>query len=133
MILNQTFSATRAQSLDPRARRDGPIDFDFNDPPCRTPVLCNKYAIDDLDIKQASTMKRHGAQSMSTMPRPQPSNNKYNEARGGLGGGGGRFEQTPHTSPPLQHRYMPDEDFEMQPIRKNKRRERHGNLFYMIV
>lgn len=113
------FTAIRAQSLDPRARRDQPSDFNFDELPCKTPVLCNKYAIDELDNVQNSS-KRPNLRSQS-MPRQQHHHN-FDVIEN-------RFEPTPPKmlSPPQQHHlYVPEDEYEMQPIRKSKRREK-GN------
>ncbi|XP_037029867.1 uncharacterized protein LOC119069810 [Bradysia coprophila] len=108
--------AIRAQSLDPRARRDQPTDFDFDELPCKTPVLCNKYAIDELDNVESG--KRPNLRSQS-MPRQQHHHN--------FGVIENRFEPTrPNMLSPQQqhHLYLPEDEYEMQPVRKNKRRER---------
>lgn len=111
------FTAIRAQSLDPRARRDQPSDFNFDELPCKTPVLCNKYAIDELDNVQ--TGKRPNLRSQS-MPRQQ-----HNHHFDGVVEN--RFEPSPPKMPSPQqqnHLYLPEDEYEMQPIRKHKRRQK---------
>lgn len=56
----------RAQSLDRRMfRQDSQmIDMD-DDSPCKTPILCNKYALDDVDDQDGrSTRPNPRSQSM---------------------------------------------------------------------
>lgn len=116
------FTAIRAQSLDPRARRDQPTDFNFDELPCKTPVLCNKYAIDELDNVPHS--KRTNLRSQS-MPRQQHHHQQHHHHNFGVIEN--RFEPSPPKmlSPQQQnHLYLPEDEYEMQPIRKNKRRER---------
>lgn len=54
----------RAQSLDPRGRRE--MAGEFND--IKVPVLCNQYAIDELFREQDVTRRQHNDRSRS-MPR----------------------------------------------------------------
>lgn len=131
----------RAQSLDPRGRREQNMDFDFNEPPCKTPVLCNKYAMEDID--DMSNGKRSNMRCQS-MPR-QPSKfaggeiNRYNTLSPNQWPshyGSSYYNQYNHQPQHQQHQLyrQPDEDFEVQqPVKKNKRRERHGSLEIDLV
>lgn len=121
------FTAIRAQSLDPRARRDHPTDFDFDELPCKTPVLCNKYAIDELD-------NVHGGNKRPTNLRSQSMPRQHQHHNHNFGVIENRFEPTPPKILPSHqqhHLYLPEDEYEMQPVRKNKRRER-GKLKRII-
>lgn len=121
----------RSQSLDRRARRDTP-DPDFDqEPPFKTPVLCNKYAIDELDRGTNRRKNPHASrfqnrirnnQSRSqSVPRPLYGNQL----------------DLPSPSPPRRsqssYNYSNYDDFnddlEMQPVKKiHKRKDRPGEI-----
>uniref|UniRef100_A0AAG5D1E0 Potassium channel domain-containing protein n=1 Tax=Anopheles atroparvus TaxID=41427 RepID=A0AAG5D1E0_ANOAO len=61
---------TRAQSLDRRAFRQDSHMIDMDDEsPCKTPILCNKYAIDDVDEIGRQTRPNPRSQSMPRQAR----------------------------------------------------------------
>jgi hypothetical protein len=99
----------RGQSLDRRMMRREPAALDF-DPMCKAPVLCNRYAIEEMDRK--TDRKQQYARSQS-MPRQSPG---YGDRLAVPGG---------------QQRYaINDEDVE-QPVpsrSKGKRRDRSGKF-----
>lgn len=102
----------RAQSLDRRMHKKDPIELENEKDMTKTPVLCNKYAIDELDRE---SFKRAEIRCQS-LPRPRTRD---------------RLQPVASPSPPPQHRmremnpyYMDDNCLEMQPIKKHRRRER---------
>jgi hypothetical protein len=103
--------ALRVASLDRRMMRRDPImlGFDNNEPPLRTPVLCNKYALEDSDEKGEAKRSPHSrSQSM-------PRQSRYGDRLVPPG---------PDNAPPGYD----DNDMEMQPMRNKgrKMRERSG-------
>jgi hypothetical protein len=91
-------------------REPAVIDFD-QDPMCKTPVLCNRYAIEELDRK--NNRKQNYSRSQS-MPRQSP-------------GLGDRLSVPPHEMGQQHQRYRMDDEVEtQQPLRKGRRRERSG-------
>ncbi|XP_055627642.1 uncharacterized protein LOC129769404 [Toxorhynchites rutilus septentrionalis] len=77
--------AARAQSLDRRMFRRDPqmVDFDEEGVPGKTPILCNKYALDDMEERESQAGMRTGrADSHSpTNPRSQsmPRQSRYGD------------------------------------------------------
>lgn len=121
----------RAQSLDPRGgRREAQMDLKFDDPSCKTPVLCNQYAIDELDNIQNGKIQNIRSQSM---PRQQT---KYAGGNERDRYAHDRSMQPSHVVPVhSQYRHkseqhdlyrQPEDDIEMIPVKKHRRRERHG-------
>lgn len=131
IVFCDDLTALRAQSLDPRGFREQPKDFD-DDP--QAPVLCNKYAIDNMDnnskvlnfrcqsmprnynkYKNQSAADTH-QEDFTNMQEIQypPQNNRHSQ----------QLPQFPHSQNQL---YRQDDDFDLQnTIKKNKRRERQG-------
>lgn len=119
----------RAQSLDPRGRRAGGGDQDHQFPVDKeevkkTPILCNKYALENID-----DIRHHKQLPMSLRSQSLPRAPK---------GRHDRLDLAP-PSPPAHHHnnrhgrrshYYDDEidnnDLELQPVRRPKRRERSG-------
>lgn len=138
MIVCDEPTAIRAQSLDPRGFREHPKDFD-DDP--QAPVLCNKYAIDNMDnnskvlnfrcqsmprnynkYKNQSAADIHPPESINTQEMQYLSHNSRHSQQ---------LPEIPHSQNQL---YRQDEDFDLQNnIKKNKRRERQGRLCLRIL
>ncbi|CAO1441973.1 unnamed protein product [Diamesa serratosioi] len=101
----------RVHSLDRRMLRRDPVMIDFEqEPPCKTPVLCNKYAMDDLDERGIMRdAKRSPNIRSQSMPRQS-----------------GRYGDRLTPAGRADNRSVYDEnDIEMQPMRnKGRKRER---------
>uniref|UniRef100_A0A182JH82 Potassium channel domain-containing protein n=1 Tax=Anopheles atroparvus TaxID=41427 RepID=A0A182JH82_ANOAO len=70
VLSHYKFPGTRAQSLDRRAFRQDSHMIDMDDEsPCKTPILCNKYAIDDVDEIGRQTRPNPRSQSMPRQAR----------------------------------------------------------------
>ena len=105
-------------------RRD-PVMIDFeHEPPCKTPVLCNKYALEDMDEREVGSKRSPNTRSQS-MPRQL----RY----------GDRLLPPGHQADRMP--IYEDNDLDMQPIRKGRKpRERQGMflvsrlfvLFYLV-
>ncbi|CAO1434317.1 unnamed protein product [Diamesa hyperborea] len=108
---NRGGAALRVHSLDRRMLRRDPVMIDFEqEPPCKTPVLCNKYAMDDLDERgMTRDAKRSPNIRSQSMPRQS-----------------GRYGDRLTPAGRADNRSVYDEnDIEMQPIRnKGRKRER---------
>lgn len=124
----------RAQSLDPRGRRD----YDPGD--LGAPVLCNQYAIDDLK-RESESRDPHPQQSQQKYQRAKSMPRQPHQRRGSDLGvyqppaiiesraqtlqppeRSNHYEQTNFLTPPID-----DEFFEMQPIgRKHHKRKEKG-------
>lgn len=103
-------ASLRVQSLDRRQMRRDPVMIDFeHEPPTKTPVICNKYAMDDVEEREMGSKRSPNARSQS-MPR--------------------QIRYGDRLLPPGQSDRLPiyeDNDLEMQPIRKGRKpRERQG-------
>lgn len=100
-------------------RRD-PVMIDFEqEPPCKTPVLCNKYAMDDLDERgMTRDAKRSPNIRSQSMPRQS-----------------GRYGDRLTPAGRADNRSVYDEnDIEMQPIRnKGRKRERPGMCCFSVA
>lgn len=100
-------------------RRD-PVMIDFEqEPPCKTPVLCNKYAMDDLDERgMTRDAKRSPNIRSQSMPRQS-----------------GRYGDRLTPAGRAENRSVYDEnDIEMQPIRnKGRKRERPGMCCFFVA
>lgn len=100
-------------------RRD-PVMIDFEqEPPCKTPVLCNKYAMDDLDERgMTRDAKRSPNIRSQSMPRQS-----------------GRYGDRLTPAGRADNRSVYDEnDIEMQPIRnKGRKRERPGMCCFFVA
>lgn len=118
-------------------RPEQPIEFDNNDPTCRTPVLCNKYAIDIPDsVLDEKRGNHHPSQSLAVNTH----NNRYGSSSRGRNDTVNRKcepPQRPSPSPPpppnRYNRFSPEEEFDLHPIRKNRRREKYGNIHLDIL
>lgn len=130
------YTAIRAQSLDPRGFREPAKDFD-DDP--HAPVLCNKYAIDNMDNNskvlnfRCQSMPRnynkYKNQSAAETRRPDPINMQDMLYPSQNSRHSQQLPQIPHSQNQL---YRQDDDFDLQnTLRKNKRRERQGKTVFM--
>lgn len=111
-IINE-IAALRVHSLDRRMLRRDPVLAGFDqEPPCKTPVLCNKYALEDSDEKS-----RENKRSPHTRSQSMPRQSRYGDRL---------FPPGQDNAPPIYD----ENDMEMQSMRKGrKNRERSGMLF----
>ena len=103
----------RVHSLDRRMLRRDPVMIDFEqEPPCKTPVLCNRYAMDDLDERGIMRdAKRSPNIRSQSMPRQS---GRYGDRLTPAGRGDNRS-------------VYDENDIEMQPVRnKGRKRDRPG-------
>ncbi|XP_055589683.1 uncharacterized protein LOC129741892 [Uranotaenia lowii] len=96
-------AATRAQSLDRRMFRRDPtmVDFDEEGGPGKTPILCNKYAIDDMDEQNAPESLR--GSPMGPRSQSMPRHSRYGD----------------RLMPDRLPYYHEDNEMEMHPSRKS--------------
>lgn len=66
-------AASRVQSLDRRMMRRDPVVIEFEqEQPCKAPIYCNKYAVDDEEDDRGEKRRQQGMRSQS-MPRQMQS------------------------------------------------------------
>lgn len=108
-------TASRVQSLDRRMMRRDPVIIDFEqEPPCKAPIYCNKYAMDDGEENRGERGRRPPNYRSQSMPRQS------------------RFGD--RLQPPVRgnndNRSLYNESsLEMQTSSKGRKRERPGKLF----
>lgn len=94
----------RAQSLDPKSRRD-PLEIQIDKEELRkTPVLCNKYAFEIIDDPKSKRIPQNRSQSLPRHPQRR------------------RDFLEPPGSIPYYHDM--DDDIEMQPVRVHRSRKK---------
>jgi hypothetical protein len=79
------------------------------EPPCKTPVLCNKYALEENEQRMRGDNKRGSHTRSQSMPR----HSRYGDRLMPPGQDNGQANYD-------------DNEMEMQPIRKGRKRERSG-------
>jgi hypothetical protein len=112
-------TASRVQSLDRRMMRRDPVIIDFDqEPPCKAPIYCNKYAMDDTEERRGDARRPPSYRSQS-MPRQS----RFGDRLAPPGRGG------------VDNRSIYNEtNMEMQPSSKGRgerKRERPGKLFVL--